>query len=464
MKQKAYDLSQHFSAGKILRFTGPAMLTILVVSIYEVIDGFYISNFVGETAFAAINIIFPYLMILGTFGVMLGFGGSALIGKLRGEGRKDYANRVFSMVVLVAFLMGVALAIVGFFTMKPVALVLGAEEGEMADIATLFGCICMISLPGYILQFAFSVLFSTAGKPSMALYISLISAAAIITLDTILVGTLHMGIVGAGIATIVCEYIGGLVPFVYFLRKNTSHLRLVKPVWDIRALGKSFTNGLSEFTLEVADSLIVMLYNYQLMVYLGEDGVAAFGVLEYVFYLFASVLIGYANGIQPLLSYQYGAQKDKEITYLFSFSVAFNFICGLLMLFITQLSAPLLASIFVSYDQQLYDLTVHAFRIYTIAFSLIGFNIFASGYFAALNNGIAAAILAFVKTFIFEVLAVFLLPMAFGSDGIWASIIVAEAYGVIMAIFFFVFFKKKYYCRFDFRLLKAGFKSQKLLQ
>ncbi|MCC6108978.1 MAG: MATE family efflux transporter [Denitrobacterium sp.] len=437
------DMDRHFTMGALVRYTLPSICMVIFMSIYGVVDGLFVSNFAGTTAFAAVNLIMPFIMILATCGSMIGTGGSALVGKTRGEGDDARANALFSEFVIAAAAIGTALAIVGAAFMPTVAQALGAS-GDMLDLAVTYGRICMISLPCFILQYAFQILFVTAGKPKLGFGVIVVAGVANIVLDALLVGLFGWGVKGAAIATVISEFIGGLVPMVYFLRKNSSYLRLGKPARDARALGAACVNGSSEMASGIASSVVSMLYNLQLLAFAGEAGVAAYGVIMYVFMIFSAIYIGFTFACEPLISYQYGARRTNEVSSLLQKSLAFTAIAGAAMFLLAQATAPVVAATFVGYDPELAALTEHGFRIYSFAFLLMGVNIFASGFFTALNNGKVSAIISFLRTLVFETSTVMLLPLVLGLDGVWMAVDVAEIAALAVSAGFLVALRSAY--------------------
>lgn len=428
---QAVDMSQHFGKRALLRFVAPSIAMMVFTSIYGIVDGFFISNFAGSTAFAAVNLILPFVMILGTVGFMVGTGGGALVGQARGEGDDERANRWFSLIVLFAFVCGIVLAILGCVFMRQAALVLGADK-DMIDTCVLYGRISMISLPAFILQFCFQPLFSTAGKPKLGLFVTLLSGCANIVLDFVLVGVLGMDVTGAALATVTSELLGGLVPLAYFALPNSSALRLCRPRLEWHVLGKTCVNGSSEMMGNVALNVVSMLYNWQLMRYFGEDGVFAYGIIMYVWMVFGAILIGYSMGSAPLMSYQYGARNKREMRSLFGNGMLFMCVGGVVMCIFAQLAAPLVGLIFAGYDQDLYQLTVHSFRIYTLAFVVTGYSIFGSSLFTSLGNGLVSALIEFARALLFEVGAIIVLPLLFGAEAIWYSVLVAEGASLVL--------------------------------
>lgn len=427
------DMRQHFSVPMLLKFVAPSVAMMVFTSIYSVVDGLFVTNFVGKTAFAAVNLIMPFIMILGTLGFMMGAGGSALVAKTRGEGDDARANAYFSMIVHVTLGAGTLLALVGFAFMEDVARLLGAN-GDMLPVCVLYGRISMLSLPLFMLQYTFQVLASTAGKPKVGLYTTLASGISNMVLDFVFIAVLGWGVAGAAAATVIAEYVGGLAPLAYFARNNGSYLKLGRPALDLRALGKTCANGSSEMMASIAMSVVSVVYNLQLMAFLGEDGVAAYGVIMYAFMIFAAIFEGYCMGCAPLMSFQHGARNTKEMRSLLAKSLRVVTFGGIAMFALAELLAVPLARMFTGYDAGLFVLTVHAFRVYAFALFFMGVSMYGSSLFTALGNGLVSALIAFLRTLVFEVGAVLLLPLVMGADGIWYSVIVAELVSVVLTL------------------------------
>ncbi len=431
------QLSDHFDTRRLLRFALPSILMMVFTSVYGVVDGFFVSNFVGKTPFAAVNFIMPFLMVLGALGFMLGTGGSALIGKLLGEENREKANQVFSLLIYVTLIAGVVVAAVGMLVIRPVALLLGADM-TMADDCVLYGRIVLLGLPALMLQFEFHSFFVTAEKPQLGLYVTVAAGVMNMVLDGVLVGLLRWGIPGAAVATVMSQVVGGFLPLVYFARENTSLLRLGRTRFDWASLRKTLFNGSSEFVSNISMSVVGMLYNGQLMKYAGEDGVAAYGVLMYVTMIFLAVFIGYSVSTAPVISFHFGARDKAELKNLLGRSLGVITVFSVVMLVLGEVLARPLAHIFVGYDEELMAVTLHAFRIYSFTFLLCGVPIFGSSFFTALNDGLTSALISFLRTVVFQVAAVLLLPLLFGLDGIWYSLIVAELAAAAVTVFFWV--------------------------
>ena len=412
-------------------------------SIYGVVDGFFVSNFVGKTPFTAVNFIMPFLMILGSVGFMFGTGGGALIAKTMGEGEAENANRIFSLIVYISVVCGIVLAVFGIIFIRPIASLLGAK-GDLLENSIVYGRIILAAIPVYILQFEFQCLFATAEKPTLGLYVTIAAGVTNMVLDAVFVAVLRWGLVGAAAATAFSQCVGGVIPLVYFARPNSSILRLGKTKFDGRVLGQTCLNGSSELMSNISMSVVSMLYNVQLLKYAGEDGIAAYGVLMYVSMIFQAVFIGYAVGTAPVVGYQYGAQNHEELKSLRKKSLVLTGTFAVCMFAGARLMASPLSKMFVGYDEGLFALTVRGFSIFSFSFLFSGFAIFGSSFFTALNNGVVSAAISFLRTLVFQIAAVVLLPMIWGVDGIWLSIVAAEVMAVIVTVIFLKVKQKQY--------------------
>ena len=437
------QLSEHFTYGKLLRFTFPSVVMMIFTSIYSVVDGIFVSNFAGKTPFAAVNLIAPLLIITGAPGFMIGTGGSAIVAKTMGQGKPEQANRHFSFLVWAAAILGAAVGGAGLLFARPAAAALGAE-GEMLEHCVLYARIILAANPFFILQNVFQSFFVTAEKPKLGLYVTVGAGLTNIVLDALLVGVLRWGVAGAAIATALSQAAGGLPPILYFLRKNTSLLRLVRPRFEGRVLWKACTNGSSELMSSISGSVVSMLYNFQLLRLAGEDGVAAFGAVMYVNFIFLAIFIGYSIGSAPVISFHYGAEHSDELHSLLKKSVTLTGVVGAAMMTLALLAAAPLSRIFVGYDQALYALTVRGFRLYAVSYLLSGFNIFGSSFFTALNNGLASAAISFLRTLVFQCASVLILPIFLDVDGIWLAVTVAEAAALGVTLLFLAANKKVY--------------------
>ena len=437
-------LSDHFTYGKLLRFTLPSIVMMVFTSVYGVVDGIFVSNFAGKISFAAINLIFPYLMMFGTLGFMVGTGGTALISSTLGMGDQKKANELFSLLTYVCIIGGVLLTALSMAFMRPVAILLGAE-GEMLEDCVTYGMIVQLALTAYILQYAFQSFCVTAEKSDLSLVMMVTAGVCNIVLDALFVAVFRWGLEGAAWATAIAQIIGAMIPLVYFSRPNNSLLRLGKCRFDGEALLRTFTNGASELLSNLSMSLTSMLYNLQLLAYAGENGIAAFGVLMYVNFVFLSVFIGFVIGTAPLIGFNYGADNHPELKSLFRKSMVIMGIMSVLMTISAELLAVPLSMVFAGYDPVLMEMTVWGFRIYSLSFLAGGFNIFGSSMFTALSNGLVSAVISFMRALVFQVAAVLLLPMLWGLDGIWFSNVAAELGALLVTGICFVKFRKRYH-------------------
>ena len=439
------QLSDHFTYKKLFSFTLPSVAMMIFTSIYGVVDGLFVSNFAGKTPFAAINLIFPVLMMASTVGFMFGTGGTAIVAITQGQGNSEKANRYFSLFVYVSFIIGVILASLGIIFMRPLSELLGAS-GELLENCVVYGRINFLALPFFVLQLLFQSFFVAAEKPKLGLMITVLSGITNMILDAVLIILLpqEYKLIGAAIATSMSQVVGGGLPVIYFARKNKSLLHLGKTSFDKKALLKACTNGSSEFMNNVSMNVVGILYNIQLLKYAGEDGIAAYGVMMYISFVFASAFIGYSIGTAPVIGFHYGAGNSYELKGLLRKSLIILGITGLVMVIAGEvLSAPF-SAVFVNYDKELLSLTVSGFRVFALSFLFMGYAIYFSGFFTALGNGLVSAIISFLRTLVFQTGAVLLLPLLFDIDGIWYSIVVAELMAMVLGFVFLTANRKKY--------------------
>ena len=439
----AIQLSDHFTYRRLLRFAFPSILMLIFTSIYSVVDGLFISNFVGKVSFAAVNFIMPFLMVMGAVGFMIGAGGSALIAKTLGEGDRVQADRLFSFFIYFSIFIGVVLSAVGMVSIRWVATALGADESMLGD-CVLYGRIILTGVPAFLLQFELQSFFVVAEKPKLGLIFTLAAGLGNIVLDALLVGILPLGLVGAAVATCMSEVIGGVIPLFYFARKNTSLLHLTGTSFMGKELLKASSNGFSVFLSNVSMPMVNMLYNWQLMKFAGQSGVAAYGVLMYVCLIFISIFIGYSVGTAPIVGFHFGAGNQAELKNLLHKSLRIMLIFAFCMLTAGELLARPLSALFVGYDEELMKLTLRGFRFFSFMFLFAAIPIFGSGFFTALNNGFVSAMISFLRTVIFQVAAVIVFPIFWGIDGIWCSIIAAEMVAALVTVFFLVTQRSRY--------------------
>ena len=441
---KNIRLSDHFTYSKLLRFTLPSIVMMVFTSIYGVVDGLFVSNFVGKTAFASVNLVMPFVMILGGMGFMIGTGGTALVSKILGEGDPDTANRTFSIMVLFTLALGIVLSAAGIVFMRPVSRFLGATDAMMDD-CVLYGRIVTGFTFAFMLQNVFQSFFIAAEKPKLGLKVTVAAGLANMVLDALFIAVFNWGVAGAAIATGLSQCVGGVLPLVYFLRPNSSLLRLSPTRLRLRPILAACGNGSSELMSNISSSVVSMLYNFQLMRLAGEDGVSAYGVLMYVQFIFISSYIGYSIGCAPVVSYHFGAQNHGELKNLLGKSVLLMGCTGVALTALAMALADPLSRLFVGYDAGLFALTSHAFRLFAWSFLLAGFNIYASGFFTALNNGGISAAISFLRTLVFQSASVLILPIFLDVDGIWWAITVAEVFAFLISVTFLLAKRGKYH-------------------
>lgn len=439
----AVRLSDHFTYKKLFRAVTPSILMMVFTSLYTIVDGVFISNLVGKVPFAGLNLIYPIISAIGAVGFMLGAGGSALVAKILGEGDRARANKVFSMVVYFTAIVGIILSVVGALVVEPVAKLLGATE-ELLPHCVTYGRILLAAIVAFMLQNMFQSFFIVAEKPLLGFLISVIAGVTNMVLDAAFVAGAKLGLAGAAYATITSQMVGAIIPLIYFSVKNKSPLRLVLTKFELKPIIRTCTNGSSEFLSNVSISLVNMLYNMQLLRYVGEDGLAAYGVVQYLAFVFLATFFGYSIGSAPIISYHFGAQNTSELKNVLKKSLVIMIGIGAVMTALCEGLARPLSMIFVSYDQSLLDMTTLAMRIFGVSFILSGISIFSSSFFTALNNGLVSAIISFMRTLVFQIFAIMVMPLLFGLNGIWTAVIVAEGLSVIVSIICIVLNRKKY--------------------
>lgn len=447
------QLSDHFTYHKLTRFTWPTVIMMVFSALYGVVDGVMVSNFVGKTPFAALNLIWPFVGLLSAFGFMFGTGGSALVAKTLGEGKRQKADEIFSFITYTLILFSLLLGLGGLLFLDQVAMMLGAE-GEMLILCAEYATPLLICLPVYALQIYFQSFLVTAERPKTGMWVMVAAGVTNILLDYLFIAVWHWGLKGAAWATATSYMVGGLIPlslFIFKKKDDTRPLRLVairrfgqKIGFYARSLVKVAGNGLSEFVMNISLQVVSMLYMVQLMQVIGENGVAAYGVIMYFAWIFVSFYLGYSVGVSPVVSYHYGAENKQELSSLLRKSLVVMAFLGVGVLFLSQWLTPFLASIFVGYDPDLMTLTIHAFRIYGLHFLVTGLNIYASSFFTALNNGVISALISLSRTLIFECACVLILPKLFGIEGIWWAVVVAELISCVLSATLLYIYRRKY--------------------
>ena len=444
MRKTQIQLSDHFTYQKLLRFVLPSIVMMVFTSIYGVVDGLFVSNFAGKTPFAAINLVMPFIMVLGGIGFMIGTGGTALVSKVLGEGEPEKAKRYFTMMILFTLLVGAVLTVFGVTMMEKVARFFGATD-EMLHDCVLYGRIVISFTAAFMLQNVFQSFLIAAEKPKLGLIATVAAGVTNMALDALFIAGFHWGVAGAAIATGLSQCVGGLFPLIYFLRPNSSKLRLVRTKLELRPILNACGNGSSELMSNISSSIVSMIYNFQLLKYIGEDGISAYGVLMYVQFVFIAIDFGYSIGCAPIVGFHFGAQNHTELKNMLGKSVKLMCGAGVVMAVLAQVLAAPMARLFVGYDEVLYRLTCHAFRLFSVAFLFAGVYIFASSFFTALNNGLISAVISFLRTLVLQTSSVILLPLIFGVDGIWYAITAAEIFATTISVIFLFAKRKKYH-------------------
>lgn len=437
------QLSDHFTFSRLLRFALPSVTMMIFTSIYGIVDGLFVSNYVGTVPFASINLMMPIFMIIGAIGFMMGAGGTAIVAKTLGEGDRLHANKYFSLFVYFTAVVGVIMAILSVIFLRPLAAFLGAE-GEMLECCVSYGRIVLFAQPAFMLQNLFQSFFIVGEKPKLGLFVTVLAGVTNMVLDALFIPVLGFGLEGAAIATSISQLVGAIVPFFYFARKNTSLLSLTRTKLYARKLLLAATNGSSELMSNISASVVTILYNYQLMKFEGENGVAAYGVIMYVSFIFVAMFIGYAVSSAPIVGFNYGAQNKNELNNILRKSTVITVSAGAIMTVFSSVFAGALSSIFIGYDPYLYEMTVRGLRIFSLSFIFSGFSIFGSSFFTALSNGPVSAFISFMRTLVYQTLGVLLLPMIFGLDGIWYSMLTAEILAISTTIVCVFAFNKRY--------------------
>ena len=437
------QLSEHFTYKKLIKFTIPTIFMMIFTSIYGIVDGIFVSNFVGAEPFAAVNLIYPAIMVLGAFGFMIGTGGSALVSKTIGEGDKEKANRYFSMLIYLLIVIGTIFATIGIIFMEPISKLLGADNTLLND-CVIYGRMLLVFLVPFVLQNSFQVFLIVAEKPTFGLIVSVLAGVTNMVLDFVFMYLLRMGVFGAALATGISQTVGAVIPLIYFSRKNNTVLRFVKTKFELKPIIKTCTNGSSEMLTNLSMSLVNILFNAKLISSFGSDGVVAYGIIMYVGFIFIGTYLGYSFGVAPIISYHYGAGNKDELKNLLKKSIRLLIFTSVVMTFLAEISAGVLAGIFVSYDKELLELTTLAIRLFSTSYLISSFNIFASSFFTALNNGLVSAVISFLRTLVFQIIMIFLMPAIFGINGIWLAVTVAELLSLIVCIIFIITNKKKY--------------------
>ncbi len=436
-------LSDRFTYGKLFRFAIPSVVMMLFSSIYGVVDGLFVSNFVGKTEFAAINLLMPVLMIIGAFGFMIGAGGTAVVSKTLGEGETKLANRYFSLFVYLIIIVGASMSLLGIIFIRPLSMMLGAE-GAMLDACIRYGRIVLAAMPFFMLQNLFQSFLIVAERPKLGLTVTVFAGVTNMVLDALLILVIPLGLEGAAIATSTSQLVGGVVPVIFFARKNSSQLALTRTKFYGKALLRAITNGSSELMSNISMSIVTIIYNFQLMRLIGEDGVAANGIIMYVAFIFIAMFLGFSVGTAPIIGYHYGAQNTDELKSLLKKGATVMLVGGSALSIISIVLAQPLSTIFAGYDQNLVEITANGLRIHSTCFVFASLGIFGSSYFTALNNGLISAVISFTRTLVFQIGALLLLPIFLDLNGVWLATPVSEVLSLILTVILFIANRKRY--------------------
>lgn len=436
-------LSEYFTYEKLIEFCMPSIFMMLFTSFYVVIDGLFISNFIGKTSFAAVNIIIPFLLMIGGFGFMIGTGGSALVSKTLGEKKIELAGKYFSMLILFAIIFGIGISIISILFLEDICIILGANRNMMSD-CLIYGKVLLIFNVSYMLQNIFQTFLVTAENPKLGLRVTVLAGMANMVLDALFIVGFNWGVFGAALATGISQTAGTVIPLVYFIVSKESILKLTKTDIKWHVILKSCSNGMSEVMTSISTSVISIVYNLQLLKFAGENGVAAYGAIMYVQFIFISIYLGYDIGTAPIIGYNYGAKNHLELKNMLKKSLVLLFLSGIVLFLAAQVGTDIISRVFVGYDLELFNMTSKAFRIFSVSFLIVGFNTFSSSFFTALNNGFVSAIISFMRTFVFQIVAVLVLPIFYGLSGIWAATIVSEVLAFLVGISFIIGLGKFY--------------------
>lgn len=442
--QEKIQLSDHFTYGRLIRFVVPSVAMMVFTSIYSVVDGFFVSNYVGVTGFAAINLMLPILMFFSCLGFLFGTGGTAIVSRTFGEGNPERANSYFSLICYAILITGVAVTVVTIIIMPWVVTRLGAT-GQLREYAILYGRITMLSTPLYMMQTASQSFFAAAERPQMGMYMTIAGGLTNIGLDYILVAKLGYGLIGASVATTVTEGVSGLVALVFFMAPNGSLLRIGKTAFNGKVLTEACANGASELMSSLSSTVVGVLCNYQLMRFGGENGIAAYGVIMYVGFVFISMFLGYAFGVAPVVGYNYGAENHSELRNVLVKSLTLIGAAGVAMAALAQIFAGAIGQIYVGYNAELLEMTVHGMKIYMLSYLVCGFNIFGSAFFTALSNGKVSAVLSAMRSFVFQAVCLIVLPMFLEITGVWSATLLAEGLTVIMTATVLIRLRERYH-------------------
>ena len=437
------SLEKDFNFIGLLRFTLPTVVMMIFTATYTIVDGFFVSRFIGTDALSSVNIAFPLFNAALAIGVMIGAGGSALIAKKMGEGKAQEAKENFTLLIVSCFVIGAILMAAAGLNMEPLMRFLGADDKLLPGCMTYGYLLLPFAIPT-LLQMAFQYWFVTAGKAELGLKLTVAAGIANMVLDYVFIVLFDWGVAGAAIATGSGILIPSMFGLVFFARNKSGTLHLVKPRWDGQVLVKSCTNGASEMVTELSNAITTFLYNIVMMRLAGSDGVASMTIVLYLDFLLKSALLGFAMGVGPVFSYNYGSQEHDKLKKFFKYSIKFVSITSVCLFTFAYVFAPQLSGIFAEEGTMVYELAVKGFKLYCFGFLFTGVSIFSSALFTAFSNGAVSATISFFRTFLFIVVGLLTLPNIIGITGAWISGPIGECVAMLVSVGFLVVFRKKY--------------------
>ncbi len=417
------ELGQIRGWSKTLKFAVPSIAMMMFISTYSLVDGAFVSNFVGTDALASINILMPLASLLTGMGFMFATGGSAYVANLLGKGEAERANRSFSEIALVSLLISSALAVFGFAFMDPLVGLMGADETLSAGSAE-YGRAYIAFAPFVFLQFVLIQFLIVAERPGMSFALSVAGGLTNLVLDWLFICVFGMGLTGAAIASGIGSAVPSLVCIALFFRGRMS-LRFSSPSRDPSVIVSVCSNGMSEMASELAGGLVVLCYNTVMMRYMGPDGVSAITIVSYAHFLALAAAIGYSNGVAPVMSYDYGKGDRPAMGELFRISMAFIGCLSVVTFAIMEIFASNIAEFFAG-DSSVTDIMVSGAAIYSIGFLFMCVNVYASSLFTSLSNGRVSAAISVIRSVVLLVPLILLLPEAFGIDAIWFALPLTE--------------------------------------
>lgn len=436
-------LSKKFNIKEIFKFTIPSVIMMMFFSLYTIIDGIFISNYVGTIALGALNIIFPFQCLCIGLAIMIATGGSAIVARYLGENENEKAKSLFTLFVCFEIFVALLMSLIGLIFQEQIVFLLGASDIQKPYALEYFR-IYVSMLPFIFLQNAFQTLFVTAGHPKLGLFLIILAGITNITLDFVFLDLFSMGITGAALGTVIACMIPSVTGLIYFSFNRKGSLYFVKFSVDFRSISASMLNGSSEMITNLANAITTFLFNMQCMRFYSEDGVAAITIILYFQFLISAIYFGYSTGIAPVISYKYGSNDRKQLKYIFSRSLMI--IIGISIIAFTSsfvLIYPV-TSLFASDNNNVYNIVINNYKYYAPSLLIFGISVFASSFFTALGNGIISGIISFSRTFLFLSLSLILLPLIFNEIGIWLSVPVAEVIGILVAGTCLFKFKAKY--------------------